>query len=209
MLSITNPPTMRGDTPGFSAVKRTLLGALVGALAVAALLAIGILLRGRFGETEGRILLTVLAMVTYSLTGLAGADLVARGRAAWLGMLGVALSGVGFLTAATLIWGDLSWDLFRAAWSAGVLAVAAAHATVLVPRREEGDGKVVTVVLNATFGLIALLAGMLVSVILAEGDVGEGFFRLLGVVAVLDVLGTLLVPILRRAMDGGRDADAG
>src|SRR4051812_39583356 len=75
------------------------------ALSSAALVAIGILLFGGFGDTAGKILLTVTAIAGYSLLALAATTALER-EPGWLGPNGLGVSGAGFLLTLWLIWSD-------------------------------------------------------------------------------------------------------
>lgn len=182
--------------------RRTLLRVFavmaVSALCLAALVSIAIFLFGSFGETETRLLATALAVAGYSLTGLAAATRIGR-RPGWLGPLGIGVSGFGFFLTTSLIWVAPEGDLLsRLAGSVTVLAIAIAHASLLLPRHP--DRRVTASVLAATLAMLALLAAMLITLMLFALEPGDWYFRWLGVVAVLTVLGTLLVPILRKSV---------
>jgi hypothetical protein len=179
---------------------RALAAAAVGALCLAALVAIGIFLFGRFGETEARLLGTAVAVAGYSLTGLAASTLLGR-RPTWLAPLGLGASGAGFVLMVALIWTAPDDGLLpRVTMTVLVLAVVIAHAGLLLPRR--ADPPAAGAVLRATLAAGAVLAVMLIALFLFALEPGEFYFRLLGVAAVLDVLGTLLVPILRKVGSG-------
>jgi bacteriorhodopsin len=77
------------------------------------------------------------------------------------------------------------------------LAGSSAWASLLVSRRRDTDAVAVAWTLATTTAAIAVLAVTMIGMILRE-DPSEFSFRLLGVVAVLAVLGTLLLPIVRR-----------
>lgn len=81
-----------------------------------------------------------------------------------------------------------------------ILSLSGGHASMIVSRLRNTDGKAVRLVVNATLLAIAVLCLMLVYVaVSADGNgPGDAFWRLLGVVAVLDVLATLVAPILRK-----------
>jgi hypothetical protein len=74
--------------------KRILLLAVAGLLSASALLAIGILLVGRFGETEGRILATTALLAGYGLVGLPSTILFDQGRSRRLAVGGLALAAL-------------------------------------------------------------------------------------------------------------------
>lgn len=180
---------------------RWFLRAVVAFLVVTALLAIGIFVRGEFGETEGRILGTTLALAVYSLTALAGAVLVGRGALTLFGWTTIAVSALALVLALAAIWGDRdaeSEGLLRATFVALVLAFACAWVSLLLSRRRDDDGRGVTATLGGSVAAITVLTGMATFAILREDDPGDVYWRLVGVVAVVAVLGTLLLPVLRR-----------
>jgi hypothetical protein len=180
--------------------RRTLVRILAltaaGALCLAGLVSIGIFLFGTFGETETRLLATALAVAGYSLTGLAATMRVGR-RPFWLAPLGIGVSSIAFGLMVVLIWSDPEGDLLgRAAGSVTVVAVAIAHASLLLPRH--ADQRAAKAVLAGTLAASTVLATMLVVLMLFALEPGERYLRWLGVFAVLTVLGTLLVPLLRK-----------
>jgi peptidoglycan biosynthesis protein MviN/MurJ (putative lipid II flippase) len=184
-----------------SDLTRVFLWALVGFLALTAALAIVLFLRGDFGETELRLLATTLALGFYSLTGLAGATVVARDWLASFGWLTIVVSAGGLILAVVAIWANREGEsegLAKAALVSLVLSASFAWGSLLLPRRRDGDPGSLSAALVATLAAVAVLAGMLVILILREQEPGDLYFRLLGVVAVLAVLGTLLLPIVRR-----------
>lgn len=180
---------------------RWLTWGLVGGLCLAALTAAGTFLVGGVGASEWRIVATMLTLAGASGTGLAAST--QRERAAALGALGLGASAVALVLLLVLIWmpgdgaGVASEAVWRGAAVAVVLAVAAAHAALLLPRRD-GDRPIVVAVVRLTLILIAFVALLLIGGILSEDGPGEGVVRLAGALAVLGALGTLLVPILRR-----------
>jgi peptidoglycan/LPS O-acetylase OafA/YrhL len=181
------------------AIKRVLLRVAILALCVTALVAIVAVLTARLDETEGRILLTHLVVAGYSLFALAAAAVAERrpllARAGWVACaLGLVLALISIWAA----WNSDSHDLYR--WTFILLAVAftLAHVSLIESRRRDSDGPVVRSISSATIAAVALL-GALIAIGIATIDSGsEGFFRLLGVVGVLDVLGTVVLPIARK-----------
>jgi len=191
-----------GSPTGGAGITRAMLRVSVACLTVAALIAIAALLGGDYGDTEARISLTVLAIAVYNVTGMAGVALARDRAAGWVGGLCAAASAIAFVLALAAIW----WEVFddgdedgaiRAWGIATVLAVSLAQASLLLSRRRPYDGDTVRAIRAGTLIAIAAVA-ILVIVAIAGGDVSDGYWRLLGAVAVLDVLGTILVPIVRR-----------
>ncbi len=175
---------------------RTLLVSLSGT----ALLGIAALLFGSFGELEGRILLTTLLVGAYSILCLGSLVLVGR-KFAPVGVAGIAASSAALLIGATLIWSvhDLDGDTnliefaIRCFWVLGVAGVACTHASLLLNQR----GRIGALTL-ATLASVAVVAVMValpaVNIEIADG----AYWRILGVFAILDVVGTIFVPLAAR-----------
>ena len=194
----------RGPAPG------TMLKVSIACLCLAALIAIGALLAGNYGETEAKVTLTTLAVAIYNLTGMAGVAARSHPRLATLGLLGIATAVIAFVLVLPVIWAD--WengddeDSLVQAWGiATVLTISLAQASMLMLRRRDDDGNAVWTVLLGTLAAIAAVALLLMIAILNEfEDIEDGFYRVLGVFGVLDVLGMLVTPLLRRLQAGGR-----
>jgi hypothetical protein len=196
-----------GSTTGRSggqrrSLARALLLLAIGALSLAALVAIGILLFGDFGETEGKILLTVLAIAGYSLLGLAATTALGR-EPLWLAPTGLGVSAVGFVLAVSLIWTTPEGSVLgRLMGTFLVLAVAMAHAALLLLLTRHAGGTAAEQVRRVTLVASSVLTAMLVVILLADWEPPELYGRLMGAVAVLAVLGSLLVPILWKLSAG-------
>ncbi|MFT7615962.1 MAG: hypothetical protein ACI8Y7_000789 [Candidatus Woesearchaeota archaeon] len=180
--------------------KKTFLVALIISLSISALIGIFVFLLGNFGETELRLLLTTLTIGGYSLTGLCCSVLYEQKRFIPLAVSGIVISIIGFFYTVLAIWElvDLNTQF---SWKALiffiVLSVSIAHICLLLLLKS--DHLAVNGSLSATIIFIAIVALMLIILILNDFDnVGEFYFRLLGVFAILDVLGTIVTPILNK-----------
>jgi len=68
---------------------------------------------------------------------------------------------------------------------------------MLLPLRNRGANQ--KTVVTATLMFIAAVAAMIIYLVwAADTDVGDLYYRTLGVFAILDVLGTIIAPILAR-----------
>jgi hypothetical protein len=179
---------------------RALLIALIVSLSLTAIMAIVVLVLGAsIGIVEARILLTTLVLALFSLTGLSASARFARGRFLAVGVAGLAVSGLGVVLSLIVIWSDPgSEPLYRAMAIAIILAAGLAYASLLLFITPQTVA--VSVVLNATLAVLAVVAGMLIGLALSDFDLGEGFFRTLGAIAILTVLGTLVTPLLNRVL---------
>lgn len=180
-------------------------GAIYGIIisfSAAALVGIVALLGGDFGETQGKILLTTVLFGAFSITALCHLAIADRAMRV-VGILGLLASGVGLVTGMVLIW--RSWDSpgfedwFRIFGTAGILAVSFAHANLLLLLAGR-KRPAIRYGLMATLVAIGVVALMLILPILTDGDIpgddGDLYWRVFGVVAILDVLGTVVVPVL-------------
>lgn len=179
-------------------LKRILLISLIASLSISALVAIFVFLFGDFGETEIKILFITLTIGGYSLTGVCSSVLQDKGKYISLVYSGIAVSVLGFLLTAGAIWEAVDIEnLWQLIIVLVILAVTIAQISLLL-LAESAKGLMNTILLT-TIIFISIVAMMLVWLVVVEYDgVGEFYFRLLGVFAVLDVLGTIVTLILRK-----------
>lgn len=186
-----------------SPLRQPVLNLTIGAFSIAAFMGVVALLSGSFGETQVRILLTTLVVGVSSVCmvcclGTWGTSYAPVGA---LGQLSLVLPVV---TGLTLIWVELDHggqEGFAQAFGIGcVLALTMAQVCLLLAL---AGGRVeLSVPLWGTIAVGALLAFILCMVIVGDLD-DEGLWRLIGVLAIMDVLGTLVTTAL--AKFGGRD----
>ena len=171
-------------------------------LIVSAATGIFIFLAGDFGDTQRNLLLTTLAIGGFSLTGLAST----AGRGSWwlwlVRPLGLAASLVALGLVVLLIWGFADSDdlLLRLVGTLVVVAFTSAHVSLLGYWRPTNwllwlwySGTVLV-----ALGLAYLIVGGIWGHIQLDDE--EYYLRWLGVVAILDVLGTVgLFPLSRLA----------
>lgn len=184
----------------------------------AAFVGILALLGGDFGETQGKILLTTVLFGAFSITALCHLAIADRAMRV-VGVIGLIASALGLITGLVLIWSP--WDSpglenwFRVFGVAGVVAVSFAHANLLLLLAGR-KRPAIRYGLMATLVAIGIVALMLILPIVTDGDIpgedGDLYWRVFGVVAILDVLGTVVVPVLalflRDASDSGRVRNA-
>jgi hypothetical protein len=175
-------------------LRRIVASIVIGSFSIAALLGILALLGpGEFGETQGRVVLTTVVVGLESLAVLCYLALAGH-RMAGVGAAGGVVSLVCAATALWLVWvpwewqADEPWRLFA---STLVLALTLAQASLLiaVADRHHLRGPLV-----GTLAVAAVVAAMVIGPILEESfPESEGYWRLLGILAILDVLGTIVL----------------
>jgi catechol 2,3-dioxygenase-like lactoylglutathione lyase family enzyme len=192
---------MRDGADSTGAVVRLLIAVLCGA----ALLLIVLILSGsEIDDTSGKAIGTAVALAFFSLTGVAGSNLAnRRPEFALFGYATATMSLIAFLAVLGAIWSsDLFDDDWRVAGDTIVLAIAAGHASLLLASVHDGDSEAVRLTRAGTLLAIGVLCLMAVVEISSQGeDVGP---KAIGVVAVLYVLGTALLPLLRRSTADAR-----
>ncbi|MFB3120085.1 MAG: hypothetical protein ACE1Y2_06105 [Stenotrophomonas maltophilia] len=176
-------------------LKKTFLVATLASLIVSAGIGIGIFLFGDLGETQSKLLLTALAVAGFSLTGWAS---VARNSSWWLWPLqplGAAASVVGLVVVTLSIWeliakDDQVWQLIA---TLSLVAFSLGHLSLLSAFRPAN-------LLVRACWLATMAAVLAVAFVLLNGiwgpihpDNREAFFRILGIVVILDVLGSLVL----------------
>jgi hypothetical protein len=185
--------------------KKTFLITMIISLSISALIGIFVFLFGEFGETEAKILLTTLSIGGFSLTGLCCSVLYEKKKYIGFSFLGMALSILGFLTSILVIWEFVNifegwfnitgWGKLTLALI--ILAFSSAHSCLLLLINPEKSP--VKYALFATLLFIGIVTLMLVLLIFEIiNNPGEFYFRLLGVFAILNVLGTIVTPILNK-----------
>ena len=173
----------------------------IGSFSLAALLGVVALLGGgALGRTEGRVLLTTVlvgvasvAVLCYLATGGTPFQLV--------GVAGGAVVAVPILTGLVLIWADLGQDavdLVGRTFGVGTTAAATlAQACLLLVLGARGR-PAVRWLLAGTLALATVLAVALSALLVTQDDPPGVVLRGMGVLAILDVLGTVVVSALSR-----------
>jgi hypothetical protein len=182
-------------------LKRLFVVVLVGSLSLTAALAIGLLLFAEINETTGRVLATTGLLALFGLLTLPAGALFDQRRHTWLAWLVVGLAACAFTLALALVWRD--WDSDPAEWfwktlaTLAAFAVASSQAAATTAVLRAADTRAIRVLYALSVVLVAVLAAMVSAAAWIEVE-DETFYRILGAVAVADVLVVLLQPVLRR-----------
>jgi len=184
-------------------LRRLTLFLTIGSFSIAALLGVLALLSGgEFGEGEAQVLVTTVCVGVASVLALCYLATADR-RFQLVGVLGGITTAPTLLVALLLTWTDVSdgegiWQAFGIGSVASLTLAQAALLLVVADRA----APYVRTLLAGTLAAAAWVA-LHVSALIFEVDAGDGSLRLLGVIAILDVLGTVAVPALARF--GGAD----
>jgi hypothetical protein len=178
---------------------------LLVSLVAAGAMGIWVLLASTFGEVEGKVLLTTLLVGIYSLLSLCSLTLAGK-RYEWVGLLGVIVTSVALVAGLLTVWmlGDLFSNptlfeiLLKTFYIFGVTGFSIAHASLLLLLSDKPDSTVQSL-LMLTIGALGLVAALLVLPVLNNFQhLPEGYWRILGVLAILDVVGTVATPAIAK-----------
>lgn len=172
---------------------------LISALSVSALIAVVIFAVGNFGETEFRILGTTASVAGFSLVGLCCSLIGERPPFQMFGTIGILLAAVSIILVEIMIWSEVSSrGFYNMTAATNVLAIGMAHAALVL--LAYGPRPKLNLVIIGTVVLIAILASMILYLIFSQKFPGESFLRILGSVAILDALGTVVTPLLKKVI---------
>jgi peptidoglycan/LPS O-acetylase OafA/YrhL len=174
--------------------------ALIVVLCGAAFLLIAVILSGeRLDDTSGKAIATAMAFAIFSLTGMAGISLSSRPQpaASIFGGAVTIISVAAFLSGTFAFWTEPGGDGWELPGILFVLALGGGHAALLMKGIREDDADSVRVIRGGVLLTIAVICLLAISEISSNGsDVDP---RTFGVLAVLYLLGTVLLPLVRRS----------
>ncbi|QEO15118.1 hypothetical protein FLP10_12375 [Agromyces intestinalis] len=182
-------------------IRRGAVIALVASLAITALIGILVLLGSDFGDAQMRVLLTTLLVAGFSGVVLCHLAIAARAVRV-VGFVGLVVSAIALVLGVVTIW--LPWSpevggfldvVSRGFLIAGVGAVSLAHANLLLllaGRRHPA----VRVALGITLAAVAAVAVLILVPVLTEWPSNLDYWRVLGIVAIIDALGTIVLPVI-------------
>ena len=180
-----------------------------GILVVAALVAIAAIIRSDFSETDGRILVTLAALLYTGGAALAGLALVDRGRARALGWTVAAAAPVCLALVIWAVWtfvfdGGGNEEADKLAWSSVLALLSGLMATtgILLARRRG------LVRLAAAAGVLAAVAAALSIAAVWSENPSDAFTKTLAVFWILAALCYFLVPVLQRFTAAGVEEHA-
>jgi hypothetical protein len=196
---------------GSQSIRRSAGRALAAGLTIAALTAVVALLTGSFEDTEVRVILTSIGFAIASATAASGAAQRLKPSAALraLGTATALLSGATFVLLALGLWTD-DWGsegIWRAFGCTAVLAVAGAHACVVLGARRPSDSDLIRSLVVASIALAVLdTVGALLPISGLAEDMAGDLAQLFAATLVLLVLTSVLPPIMRRTQSPSETA---
>lgn len=193
--------------PRWARVRPLVFRTIIGAVVAAGLVAIVAVLLGDFGRVAVQLLLTVVVVVVFALLSWYDADVSSR-RSGRFAFASIVVSLYLLVTGLVKVWivpadpygGDGIWLVGeRFVQWIGIVFVARfalLHVHLLLVIHRRYPTPLLQLVAKVTVGVIALLALLLSVPLLAPDlDLAGGYWRLVWVVVILDLLGTVVVPL--------------
>jgi len=193
-------------------VRPTVLRVIIGAVVAAALVGVLAITAGDFGKAHLQAVLTILVIITFALLSWYDADVSSK-RSNTFALVSVVVSLYLLIAGLFKIWtwnpapnshydgdyysiSDVIGNFFEWTWLVIIARVALLHSHLLLIIHKKYNTKVLRIVAVATLVLIAVFGIMLsLPTIDEQGYFNETYWRLLGAVGILDVLGTVLIPL--------------
>ena len=189
-------------------LRRLFLYLLIASIGLSAIIGIGVILFGNFGEIEVRVLFTTLTVTVTSIFGLACGAYLETGRGKYLPLAGIALSIVSALMCFLIIWNVLDdSELFIKSFLTGVLlAASCSHLSLLSLARLDSRFAWTRI---AAVACVILLVLIFLYILWFEpkGD-SDLIYRVLGVIGILLASITVVTPILHKLSSGHADVAA-
>ncbi|TSD68504.1 hypothetical protein [Aeromicrobium piscarium] len=185
------------------ALRRIVARFVIGTFALAAALGIYALLKpGPLGEVEGNVLLTTTIVGVAALAALC--YLASSASSWWLaGAAGAVVAVVPVTISLVLVWGDWSYSdgWWRTYGVSMTLALTLAQISLLAGLTGDARRRQRWLLISTAL-IAAAVAAVIIMLLLSDGGIGDDVMRLLGVLAILDALGSITLIALR--VFGGR-----
>lgn len=197
-------------------VKPLVLKSIIGSVVAAGLVGVYAMVVGDFNTLHLQLILTIILIVAFSLMSWYDADVSSK-RSSTFALIGVFVSLYLLLVGFIKIWiisnpyTTLDYDGNAASfdtesiiltnmgqwvWLALIARGALLHAHLLLNIHRKYNTPILTMVAQITFVLIILFAILLSLPHIFENlNYNEAYWRITGAVAILDVLGTILIPL--------------
>jgi hypothetical protein len=177
--------------------KKIFLITLIVAFSISAIIGIVILILGKFNDTTGRILLTTASIGTFSLLGLCNSVLLERNRLKAIPITGLIISTMGFIMSLLLIWlhQQIGSNTLKVFVSLIIISVTFAHYSLMLLIKSEKIIVNISLCLTLLFISFVALEGIIL-IFIEPRNILQGWIRLIGVFAIIDILGTICTPII-------------
>jgi hypothetical protein len=177
--------------------KRVFVIVIIISLVLCAIIGILIFIFGSFEQTQLDILLTSLSLALASIAGLADTSLYTRNKYQIFSLTGLAVTGIAFLLSLILIWESSAFTQGLGQWFITFIVIAGAFAHISLLLLIEPKAKFIEYIQLSTFVIIGIVVLIIIYIIFATPS-EDLYVRFLGTFAILDVLGTIVTPLINK-----------
>jgi hypothetical protein len=188
-------------------LKKFFLYLLIASVALSALIGIGVILLGNFGELETKILLTTMTVTVTSILGLACGAYLETGRGKILPVAGIVFAVVSCVLWVFLVWnGTVQEDFFaRLLLSLTLFAASCSHLSLLslarLDKRFQWSNPL------AHVAVLVLTAFLLYLIWVEKNFAGDWIPRVIGVLSIIIAAVTIVTPVFHRLSNTAPDAE--
>ena len=192
-------------------LKKFFLYLLIASVAFSALLGIGVILLGNFGELETKILLTTLTVIITSILGLACGAYLETGRGKILPVSGISLAVISCVLWVFLVWNGTIYENFfgKLLLSLTLVAASCSHICLLSIATLDKRFRWSNYAVQATVWLLTVI--LLVLIWGNFRNTNDLISRIIGVLSIIIAALTIVTPIfhwLSRHAPKTEDIDA-
>ena len=178
--------------------KRFLLITMIASLVLCALVGIYIFIFGDWDETEMKVFGTTQVVAWFSLMGFCCSVHQNNPKLKWLSAAGILAALIAFIFSVYAVWWEIQDTnyLWETTFTAIIVSFSLAHISLMLLVKPKTS--LTKYSLMATIIFIVIVAGLLINGVFCEFELSETCLRLMGVFAILDVLGTITTPLLNK-----------
>jgi hypothetical protein len=177
-------------------MKKIILKILIATLMMSAVLGILIIVLDLWNEITSNVLLTTATIFGFSIPGLCCSTIYEKENTKRFSVIGITICLLSCICFLLLIWEIIDFDFWndmKVISSASLLSASFGHLSLLL--RIDAKEQIVIIFKKATIILSAIMDILLLIEICSEIDIS---WKLLAVLAILIVLGTIVTPILNK-----------
>lgn len=186
-------------------LKRIFLLTMIISLSISALLGIGAIIFGDFGEITFRILSSTMSIGAYSLLALCCSTIFSKPKLKYFSLFGMSFCILSLFYALFMIWEQIELlsiyeFIFKLAFATILVSIVLAQVSLLLlikPKNKKVKISLYTTLSLAGVFLLVTL-GLIYEVINLDNDTSGKLYIIL---IILDVLGTILTPIIAKITD--------
>jgi hypothetical protein len=192
-------------------VKPLVFKTIIGSVIAAALVAVLAIFVGDFNTLSLQLILTIIVVIAFTLLAWYDADVSSK-RSHNFALVGVGVSVYLLIMGFIKIWiidtpayvnsyynstgDDIVLNFIQWIGLVAIARIALLHAHLLLNIHRKYATPLLQVIAKVTLGLITLLALLLsIPIIFDNLDYSEGYWRAVSAIAILDLLGTILIPL--------------